>query len=138
MRGKPIVWEITESGCIVPTSHKLNKDDYFRTRDTRHTGGGRKPLIMSHRLVWELKHGAIPEGKEVDHMCKTRACSNIKHLQVLPRKEHLVNTNRERYADRKEAARLHWLEHKCTGIALGDLFGVSFSSACRWVREWKV
>ena len=38
MRGKPIVYEKTATGCIVPTSHKLNKDGYFRTRDDRFTG----------------------------------------------------------------------------------------------------
>ena len=29
----------------------------------------------------------------------------------------------------------HKLNADCTGTAL---FGVSFSTACRWVREWKV
>lgn len=24
-----------------------------------------------------------------------------------------------------------------TGTKLGEVFGVSFSSACRWIREWK-
>lgn len=27
--------------------------------------------------------------------------------------------------------------YKCTGTKLGEVFGVSFSSACKWIREWK-
>ena len=30
MRGKPIEFKVDSNGCIVPTSHKLNKDGYFR------------------------------------------------------------------------------------------------------------
>lgn len=35
MRGKPIIYERLDTGCIVPTSHKLNKDGYFRCRDEK-------------------------------------------------------------------------------------------------------
>lgn len=137
MRGKEVIFVTTESGCVVPTSHKLNQDGYFRTRDPRFTGGGRKPLIMNHRLKWEETHGEIPEGLEVDHKCRNRACCNVEHLQLLSRTEHLVKTNQERYADRKVSAKEHWLLTGCTGAKLGETFGVSFSIACKWIREWK-
>ncbi len=32
MRGKKLILEATETGCIIPTSHKLNQDGYFRKR----------------------------------------------------------------------------------------------------------
>ena len=32
MRGKPLVLKRLENGCIIPTSHKLNADGYFRYR----------------------------------------------------------------------------------------------------------
>lgn len=32
MRGKPLVLKRLENGCIIPTSHKLNADGYFRCR----------------------------------------------------------------------------------------------------------
>ena len=28
MRGKPLEFEVTASGCIVPTSHKLNAKEF--------------------------------------------------------------------------------------------------------------
>lgn len=62
MRGKPMVLIKDQNGCIVSTSHRLNKDGYLRIRDHRYKGKGTK---------------------------------------------------------------------------LGEVFGVSFSSACKWIREWK-
>lgn len=138
MRGKVHTWVTTKTGCIVSTSHRLNQDGYLRIRDHRYTGPGRKPLVMAHRLTWEENHGLIPEGFEVDHKCRNRACVNPEHLQVLSRTDHLVKTNRERYASRKAKAKAYWLEHKVSGTALGDVFGVSFSACCAWIREWKV
>lgn len=127
---KQLVLETTDSGCIVPASHKLNQDGYFRKRF-------KDGMKMYHRYVWEQANGEIPEGYEIDHMCKNRACCNVDHLQMLDRTTHLVNTNKERYADRFEEAKKYWEEHRCTGTELGKQFGVSFSCGCRWIRIWK-
>lgn len=70
MRGKKLILEATETGCIIPTSHKLNQDGYFRKR----TNG---VLEMYHRTVWTKANGQIPEGFEVDHKCRNRACCNV-------------------------------------------------------------
>lgn len=43
MRGKPLILKKLDNGCIVPTSHKLNADGYFRyhlvCRSLPHVGG---------------------------------------------------------------------------------------------------
>ncbi len=130
MRGKKLILEATETGCIIPTSHKLNQDGYFRKR----TNG---VLEMYHRTVWIKANGPIPEGFEVDHKCRNRACCNVEHLQVLDRDSHLVKTNQERYAARKLEARDYWVDTGCTGTKLAEIFNVSFSAACGWIREWK-
>lgn len=131
MRGKELILEATESGCIVPTSHKLNADGYFRKK----TNG---VLEMYHRTIWRLSNGEIPDGYEIDHICRNRACCNIEHLQILHGTDHTVKTNRDRYASRKESARLYWLSTGCSGVQLSKQFNVSFSSSCKWIREWKV
>lgn len=36
-----------------------------------------------HRLAYELAHGPVPDGMQVDHICRVRDCINIDHLQVV-------------------------------------------------------
>lgn len=87
----------------------------------------------------DLKHGEIPEGYEVDHKCKNRACFNTDHLQLLPASAHRTKDNTGRYSDKKEVAYKIWWEQDrdITGAALAELVGVSFSATCKWIREWK-
>lgn len=58
-------------------------------------------------------------------------------LELIGIREHKVSNNRERYQSRHEKARKYWIESQCTGTLLGQLFGVSFSTGCKWIREWK-
>lgn len=138
MRGKPLVLKQLENGCIIPTSHKLNADGYFRCHLPNWKGKGRAPLVMYHRYVWEQAYGKIPEGYEIDHICKNRACCNLKHLQMLEGSQHAIKDNHLRYLKRKEKAKEHWMQTHCSGATLASLVGVSFSAACKWIREWKV
>lgn len=36
-----------------------------------------------HRLVYQLTHGAIPEGKQIKHRCGKRLCINPEHLMAI-------------------------------------------------------
>lgn len=139
IRGKPLILERQENGCIIPVSHKLNADGYFRYTIRNPDGKGRGKHVMYHRYVWEQAYGKIPDGYEIDHICRNRACCNLEHLQMLEGHEHAVKGNKIRYADRKRAAKEFWMNNKnITGTKLAELFGVSFSVGCKWIREWKV
>lgn len=137
MRGKPLVLKQLDNGCIVPTSHKLNHDGYFRYRIPNPNGKGRGELIMYHRYVWEQAYGKIPDGYEIDHICKNRACCNLKHLQMLEGSEHARKDNHLRYLERKEKAKEYWMQTQCTGTHLASMFAVAVTATCRWIREWK-
>lgn len=128
---KPIVTESNDQGCMLVVSHKLNQDGYFR----KFTASGK--AVMWHRQVYQDTYGEIPEGYEVDHMCRNRSCINPEHLQLLTSLEHTIKTNKERYRSRQDAAKEYWLKHKCTGVSLSEKFEVSFSAACKWIRNWK-
>jgi len=131
---KKLVLVSTSSGCLVPTSHKLNQDGYFRKRVWI---DGVLKAVMYHRYVYEQNRGPIPEGYEVDHLCKNRACCNIDHLQLLPATIHRSKDNSERYASSKETARQFFKDHPdITGTELGKRFGVSFSTGCKWRKEF--
>lgn len=40
-------------------------------------------LVYVHRLVYELLEGPIPEGLQIDHICRNRACANPDHLRLV-------------------------------------------------------
>lgn len=44
--------------------------------------------VLVHRLVIEAVHGPIPEGMEVDHLCRNRACYRLDHLEVVTSAEN--------------------------------------------------
>jgi len=127
---RAMVFVTTESGCMVCLSHRLNTDGYLRKR----WADGAE---MFHRFIYRAHKGPIPEGHEVDHTCRNRACSNPEHLTARPRDEHLSITNRTRYAARQEHARQVWLETRIKGVELAAKFGVTFGAACLWIRRWK-
>lgn len=45
----------------------------------------------AHRVAYELTHGPIPNGLQVDHACHNRACVNVDHLRLVTRLENQRN-----------------------------------------------
>lgn len=43
----------------------------------------------THRVVVELNGESIPEGHEVDHLCRVRHCVNPAHLEVVTKAENI-------------------------------------------------
>lgn len=48
--------------------------------------GGKEVLV--HRLAYEHYVGLIPEGLEIDHLCRNRWCCNPAHLEPVSGKEN--------------------------------------------------
>lgn len=130
---KELVFATTNTDCLVPTSHKLNQDGYFRKRVWFK---GALKLMMYHRYIWIKENGDIPDGYEIDHVCRNRACCNPKHLQLLSNKEHKVKTNKERYRKRFLQAKQFWKETGADSKEIATKFQVHNASAVRWLKLW--
>ena len=42
----------------------------------------------AHRMMYRKHEGEIPEGMQIDHLCRVKACINPDHLEVVTRSEN--------------------------------------------------
>ncbi len=72
---------ITPSGCW-EWQGKIKPNGYgMFWNDTGH-------LVYVHRFSYEYYIGSIPEGLQIDHLCRVRHCANPKHLEAVTAREN--------------------------------------------------
>ena len=52
-----------------------------------------KKQVCAHRMAYELCVGPIPDGLELDHLCRVPLCVNPEHLEPVTRRENLLRGN---------------------------------------------
>lgn len=76
-------------GCIL-ASGRLDREGYaFHGK------------IRAHIHAWEQVHGPVPDGMELDHTCRRRACRRVVHLELVTRS---VNEQRKHWKRRVRIA----------------------------------
>lgn len=73
--------------CWIWTGH-LTEDGYGRFKPT-----GLRSTVLAHKWLYERRHGGVPSGLELDHLCRNRACVNPAHQQPVTHVENVRRGN---------------------------------------------
>lgn len=72
---------------------KINRGCWEWTGSINNKGYGEVSINRkkqrAHRVIYELLVGKIPDGLEIDHLCRNRNCVNPKHLEPVTRLENI-------------------------------------------------
>ncbi len=49
--------------------------------------------VVAHRFAYETLVGPIPDGLQIDHLCRNTSCVNPAHLEVVTCRENLMRGN---------------------------------------------
>ena len=74
-------YEENESGCWI-WQLSTDRDGYGQF-----VWGGK--YFSAHRYFYEERHGAIPEGLQIDHLCRVRNCVNPDHMEAVTFAENI-------------------------------------------------
>ena len=80
-----LVWNVKRQGVSFGAiSGSLNVEGYRQVTLNR-------KCYLAHRIIWELHHGPIPDGMEIDHRNGQRDCNYIWNLRLADRNENTHN-----------------------------------------------
>jgi hypothetical protein len=117
-----------EGGCLVWTGQPDNGYGRFWLQ-------GR--CALAHRVAWQIAGRSIPEGQQLDHLCRNRACVNVDHLEPVTIAENVLRgTGRSAV----NARRTHCVNgHQLAGENLYVNRGRRLCNACarRRTKEWR-
>lgn len=75
---------VAESGCWEWTASHVGSTGYGKIVNMN------KTLMPAHRASYQLFVGPIPDGLEIDHLCRNPSCVNPEHLEPVTGRENKI------------------------------------------------
>ena len=54
----------------------------------------------AHRIAYIITYGFIPDGMDIDHLCRKTLCVNPKHLEPVPHRVNVIDRGQGPFAER--------------------------------------
>lgn len=83
---------LTDSGCIEWIA-SIQGEGYGQFFRGGRTVPGEHGKVAAHRWSYEYHVGPIPEGLEIDHLCRNRLCVNPEHLEPVTSQENISRSH---------------------------------------------
>ena len=81
--------ELQDDGCMVWTGGTVGPDRSYGGFFAGRTAPGQSGKARAHRWSYETFVEPIPEGLEIDHLCRNGLCVNPDHLEPVTRQVNL-------------------------------------------------
>jgi hypothetical protein len=52
-----------------------------------------RKTALAHRVAYEMERGPVPDGLELDHLCRNPRCVRPEHLEPVTHRENLLRGN---------------------------------------------
>ena len=104
---------VSETGCWIPRRNpKRHGYVYVMASGMNY---------RAHRLIYEVLVGPIPEGLQIDHLCRKRPCINPLHLEPVTARQNVLRGN--------TTAAQHAAQTHCQDGHLFDLANTQINAA---------
>lgn len=98
---------VAEDGCWLWTA-ATSHSGYGKIYESSMGDASKRRLLSAHVASYLVHVGPIPEGKEIDHLCRVKLCINPAHLEAVTHLENMLRSHRPGGA--------HWLRRRVTEL----------------------
>ena len=117
------------TGCWLWIGANNGKGDYARYG-----------VLYPHRHFWELLNGTVPEGLELDHICRVRCCVNPDHLEPVTRKINTLRGKRTKLThEQVKIIRKLYDANNHTVLEIAKMFNITDAYVSQLgKRQWRI
>jgi hypothetical protein len=95
-------------------------------------------MQKAHRVMWRLERDEIPDGMDLDHLCRNRLCINPDHLEPVTRSENLRRSPlMDRHSHRTHCIRGHEFTPENTRYKSSNGHRVCRECMRMHIRNWR-